>query len=189
MAQANQQGFTLVEALIVVAIIGVLIGIALPAIDPFRPRVESAMLSLGTTLQAAQRAAVARQHDVVVAIDTAGGRVVVHYDANNNGVRDAGERVRTWPIDDPLVLASGVAPARWFGPAGVSFPAGPTGHPTVTFRRGGSASLAGGLYLTTRQSAGGLAKRRHDTRALEVVRATGRVEWFRHTGDQWRRGF
>lgn len=173
----------------VIVIIGILVGLALPAIDIVRPKVESGMLSVASTLQAAQREAVARQHDVIVSFDVANNLMVVHFDANNNGARDGGERVRSWPLHDELVFSRGVAPARAFGGGPINFPNGPTGQPTVIFRRGGSASAAGGLYLTSRQSVAGLAKRRHDTRAIEVVRATGRTEWFRYTGDQWRRGF
>ena len=183
------RGFTLIEVLVAIAIVGILAAFALPAIDIFRPKVESGMLALGSTLQAAQREAVVRQHDVVVTFDAASNRMVVHFDTDSDGVRNNAERVRTWPIDGHLILSRGVAPARAFGADPVSFPAGPAGLPTVTFRRGGSASVAGGLYLTSRQSIEGVAKRRHDTRAIEVVRATGRVEWWRYTGDQWRRGF
>lgn len=185
----HSPGFTMVEILVVVVIIGLLAGLALPAIDLPRFKIESALQSVGTTLQAAQRESVARQHDVVVSFDVAQNALEVHYDANNDGARNGAERVRYWPIDPALVLARGPAPARAFGAGPVSFPNGPSGLPTLTFRRSGSTSAAGGLYLTSRQAVAGLAKRQNDTRAVEIVRATGRVEWFRYSGGQWRRGF
>lgn len=182
-------GFTLVEVLVVVTIISILAGLALPAIDVTRFKVESGLQSVGSTLQAAQRESVGRQHDVVVSFDVAQNAMVVHFDANNDGTVNGTERVRFWPIDPALVFARGPAPARAFGAGPVSFPNGPGGLPTVTFRRSGSASAAGGLYVTSRQAVAGLAKRQNDTRAIEIVRATGRVEWFRYSGAQWRRGF
>ena len=182
-------GFTLVEVLVVVTIIGILAGLAMPAIDVTRFKVESGLQSVGSTLQAAQRESVGRQHNVVVSFDVVQNSVIVHFDANNDGIQNNGERVRFWPIDDALVFSRGPAPARVFGAGPVSFPVGPTGLPTVTFRRSGSASAAGGLYVTSRQAVAGLAKRQNDTRAVEIVRATGRTEWFRYSGGQWRRGF
>lgn len=189
LTQRVQTGFTLVEMLVVVTIIGIMAGLALPAIDVTRFKVESGLQSVGSTLQAAQREAVGRQHNVPVSFDVLQSAIVVHFDANNDGVANNGERVRFWPMDAALVFSRGPAPARAFGGTPVSFPNGPNGLPTVTFRRNGSASLAGGLYITSRQAVAGLAKRQNDTRAVEIVRATGRIEWFRYSGGQWRRGF
>jgi len=175
--------------MVVVAIIGILAGLALPAIDVTRFLVRGGIQSLSSTIQAAQRESVARQHDVIVSIDTVNNAIQVHFDSNNDGARTGGERIRTWPLDSRLVFARGPAAARAFGGAATSFAAGGTGLPSITFHRSGSASEAGGFYVTSRQAVAGLAKRQHDTRAGEVVRATGRVEWFQYTAGSWRRGF
>ena len=53
----------------VMVLIGILAAIAYPAIDSMRYNAESAMMQIGTALQAAQREAVARQHDVLVIFD------------------------------------------------------------------------------------------------------------------------
>lgn len=184
-----QSGFSLAELLLVVVIIGVLAALALPRIDPDRQRAISAMLSIGSSMQAAQREAVSRQHDVIVAIDTAGHRLVLIYDLNSNGIQDGGERQRVVSLGRDVSFSRATATARWFGAAPVSFAVAPVGFPAVTFRRSGSASGAGGLYITSVKAAGGAARRVTDTRAVEVIRATGRVEWWRYDGTTWQRGF
>ncbi|NIS32581.1 MAG: prepilin-type N-terminal cleavage/methylation domain-containing protein, partial [Actinobacteria bacterium] len=88
-------GFTLIEMLVVVTVIGILVGMAAPKIDATEFRMRGAVREVGTTLLAAQGQAVMRQHDVVVAIDTVGRRLRVHSDADNDGVVDEGEAVRT----------------------------------------------------------------------------------------------
>jgi Tfp pilus assembly protein FimT len=175
--------------LVTVAVIGCLVAFVIPSIDPDRGRVESAMVSIGSTLIGAQREAVARQHDVMVTFDQAGSKVILDFDADNDGVKDPAERRRVVEVERQVAFARASAPARGFGAGPIAFDNGAAGLPAVTFHRNGSASQAGGLYLTSRKAASGATRRTADTRALEIVRATGRAEWWRYDGTEWRRGF
>lgn len=170
----------------VMVLIGILAAIAYPAIDSMRYNAESAMMQIGTALQAAQREAVARQHDVLVIFDAPNGRLRIVFDVNGNGTADGSERVRGVALEPQIVFGRGGAPARAFGAGPVTLS---DGSQTLTFHRNGSASASGGLYLTSVRAAAGEARRVRDTRAVEIVRATGRVEWFRYNMSAWARGF
>jgi Tfp pilus assembly protein FimT len=175
--------------LITVVVIGSIVAFVIPSIDPDRGRVEASMFSIGSTLMGAQREAVARQHDVLVTFDAPGSRVVLDFDANNNGLQDPGERRRVVEVERQVVFARAGAPARAFGPAPISFANGPSGLPELVYHRNGSASQSGGLYVTSAKASAGASRRIADTRAVEIVRATGRTEWWRYDGSAWRRGF
>jgi len=174
---------------VTIVIAGMLGAMALPRINIGRTEVESVMVGLGTALQAAQREGIARQHDVLVSFDQVAGTMQVIFDADNNGALDAGERSRTIPIGPQVLFGRASAPARAFGANPVNFPMGGNGLPTLVFHRNGSANFAGGFYVTSVKAQGGTPANQSDTRTVEIVRATGRVEWLRYIGGNWVQGF
>jgi prepilin-type N-terminal cleavage/methylation domain-containing protein len=184
----ERSGFTITEVVTVLVVIGVLAAITLPKIDLARYQAETAMQGVGTTLLAAQRLAVTRQHDVIVKLDAAGHALVIHEDGNNDRTVESGERERRVSLGDQVVFGRGSAPPHPLSGDVMAFTKRVVGMPAVTFHRNGSASEAGGFYLTTRREAayGGHSD---DTRLIWVDRATGRTSWYRHLDSGWRRGF
>jgi hypothetical protein len=159
-------------------------------VDIARYQVNGDIQSIGTTLIASQREAIAKQHNVIVVFDTAGNRVRVVWDANNNGTFDADEHSRVVFLGDRVRFGLGTAPAMAMGAQAVNFTETETssGLPSVTFYRNGSASEASGAYITSMRSIGD-PKYVNDNRAMRVERATGRAEWWHYDGSTWVRGF
>lgn len=188
----RQAGFTLVEMLIVIVIIVITTGIALPRINLSRIRSKAAIQTLGTTMLALHRDAIVKQHNIVVIINAAAPSIRVLYDSTNDVAITAGERIRPVPLGEEIVIGKpATVPNRPFGANPVNFinTELTTGLPAIVLFRNGSAREAGGLYLSTVKAMAGVAGHGNETWAMEIVRATGRAEWLRWNGTAWTRGF
>ncbi len=185
---ASSAGFTLIELVMVLTVVGLVAAIALPRVDIAQYRISGAAQTVGSTLLAAQRQALSSQHDVVVIFDQTQPALRVLDDQDNNGTADNGERLRVVPLGEQVVFGRGGAPARPMGSQAIVINKTVGGLPALTFHRNGSASEAGGFYVTSRREAtsGGHPG---DTRAVEVERATGRPNWYRWQDNAWVRAF
>jgi prepilin-type N-terminal cleavage/methylation domain-containing protein len=188
----SRAGFTMVEMLVVVVIIGILATIALPRINLSRLRSKAAIQTLGTTMLALQRDAIAKQHNIVVMIDATTNSLRVLYDSTNDLRISTNERVKMVPAGEEIVFGKPASvPARSFGSNPVNFTTTElsTGLPAIVLYRNGSAKESGGIYLSTVKAMAGAAGHANETWAMEIIRATGRAEWLRWNGTGWVRGF
>lgn len=171
----------------VLVIFGILAAMAAPRLNLAPAHTRSAANLAGTTLLAAQRAAVARQHNVVVAFDVTGRRIRVHYDTDNDGLVDTGEHVFWQPLTEGVVFGRGGAPAGRAGSGAISFRERQDGYPALFFMRNGIASEEGGFYLVT--AADQSRNRAINVRMVMVDRATGRPSWQVYDGSKWKTEF
>jgi type IV fimbrial biogenesis protein FimT len=182
----SPRGFTLIELLLVITVVGIVLAITLPNLRIDKKQVDAAVRQVAMGLMAAQREAVARQHNVLVVFDTAARTVVTVWDANNNARIDAGERSRVVPLPEALLLQRPAGVAAVPGDTtGVAQMGGISRGPSLVLQRSGSASRGVTVYFTMPASLTSSAK---DVRAVRVHRATGQASWFAWTGSAWRRG-
>jgi prepilin-type N-terminal cleavage/methylation domain-containing protein len=183
----NRHAFTLIEMLIVVAMIAIVSATTIPKLNYTAYRLDAGARGVRAALQRAQAFAVSSQHDELVAVDVARGRLYVVDDVNNNLAADPGERITTISLQDG---AQFTAPATTW--AGAPSPSGAvTGStlstitvngsplPSIVFRCDGAASSDMQIYLTSRRL------RVNDWRGVSVIQATGRVDWYKDAGGIW----
>jgi len=174
------KGFTLVEMIYVVILLGILAGLAAPMLDVSRSRMNSAVIEVATELMSAQRYAVLRGHDVVIAFDEDNRWMRVHLDANNDGLVQDGENTRAAQLGDGVRF--GRASGATLTPAtqNITFIQQQESMPSLTFHRNGSASEAGIIYLTFGQAT--LTK---SNRGVEVIRSTAKVKCWSYGTETW----
>jgi prepilin-type N-terminal cleavage/methylation domain-containing protein len=184
--RTKSAGFTLIEVLIVMIVVGVITALAMPRLDLQRYRTDAAVQSLRTVFQQAQRTALVRQYDVVISIDTAANALRWSEDANNNGTIQSTEHRRAYPLEDGVKFA--VPPAGVFGSVSssvVGLHLGTMdGLPTVTFHRDGAATSNLELYIA------GPADPDVSYRAITLIQGTGRTDFYRYNtaGHVWELG-
>ena len=118
---AVRAGITIVELVVVMMVVGIVLSIGMPRIDLTRVRMDSGFRQLGIKLLAAQRMAIMRQHSVVIAFDTVGGRIRLHEDRNNDGAVQSTEPITFVALEEGLVFGRGMAAAMPMGGGPITF--------------------------------------------------------------------
>jgi prepilin-type N-terminal cleavage/methylation domain-containing protein len=182
--QIGRAGVSLIELVIVMLLIGIMAGIVAPLLRPERFQLDAALVLVGSTLTAQQRNSIMRQHNIVLALDSAASRIRVHYDRDNDNVIDSDEPTNVVELEEGIMFGRGPTPARAMGTATISVTETQGTLPALTFRRNGSASEQAILYLTSRR-AGTASAFAEDGRAIEIERATGRVRCYSYGSGAW----
>jgi len=173
----------MVEIIVVLAVLGLLMSMAAPMLAAGKWRADAGVHEVLSGLNAAQRLAVLRQHDIVVTFLFGERALAVHRDEDNDGLADPGEDVRLVQLPESVGFGFGSAPAMAGDTIGVTF-RDPGPGPRLVFHRNGSASEAGRIYI--RPVEGSLSAEASAVRAVAVERSTGMVQCFSYSTSSWR---
>lgn len=175
------------ELLMIVTIIGLMALMVLPRIRVDNVSVDTAVRAVSMSVMVAQRDAVSRQQNVIVAFDTAAHTVRVVWDLNNNGIIDTGERSHPFLLPEKVIIGRPSSVPKLGGSAEVTATTRSTSKgPYFVMQRSGSLDRSEVLYFTTQKSMGSGPE--HDVRAVAIARATGRTVWYKWSGSAWKRG-
>lgn len=173
------------ELVVIMALIGIVAGIAGPRIDLAKYRMDTAALQLSTGLHGAQQTALLRGHNVNYVFDTTLNRLILHLDSDNDKLLGTNEEQRVVEFEQGVVFGRGGAPTLNGATSAVTFTqTWGSSLPVVRFYRNGSTSEAGTVYITTKQAALGNTFPEH-ARAIQIERATGRIRCFSYKTGSW----
>ena len=175
----RRSAFTIIELVIVVVILSVIAGMAIPKLNLSMYRADAAAQQVRSVFMTAQRTSLTRQYDVIVSVDTVGFGLRIGEDKNNNGIIEPNE-ITYWRPEGggntfsipPVGLNAPTVSTSVVGSALVSM----SGMPSVTFHRDGSTSSDAEVYVQS------VDKTRTDYRVIALTRATGRTDLYRLSG-------
>lgn len=174
-----QLGFTLIELILVLFILGIISAMAIPRLNLAQYRADAAAQQVRSVFQTAQRTSLTRQYDVIVSVDTTQFGLRIAEDVNNDGTIQASE----WKFWRPTGEGNRFAvPPKGVNVTGPSTSVVGTqltqvgGLPSITFHRDGSTSSDAEIYVASTD------KNRTDFRAITLTRATGRTDLYRLSG-------
>ncbi|MCC6931265.1 MAG: GspH/FimT family protein [Gemmatimonadaceae bacterium] len=183
LGSAARRGYTILELTVVLIMVSIIAGMAVPRLNYEKYRADAALRTVRTVLQSAERNAIMRQTNVVVAFDVASRQIVIVEDANNNCTFDGGERKMIRPLEDGAKFA--VPPTSYSGMAAPAVSGSNLctllGYSAIQFLRDGAASTDLEVYLTSSRGS------TTDFRLVRVVQATGRADGYRYDGTIWKR--
>lgn len=180
-----RRGFTIIELCVVLIMVGIITGMAIPRLNYQRYRSDAAARVTRAVLQTSQRQAIMRQTNILVAFWVAGRRMYIIEDSNNSYTYDAGERIRVRPLEEGAQFVMPTVPVP--GTASPTSPVtGPNlstvmGLPAVAFLRDGASSSDVNIYICSARCPP------ENQRALILTQASGRTEAWRNNGSTWRR--
>ena len=179
MTRASGSGFSMIELVVVLAILGVISGLAIPRLNLSQYRADGAAQQVRSVFMTAQRTSLTRQYDVIVSVDTVQNGMRIAEDVNNDGSIQTAE----WKFWRPLGEGNrfSVPPVGYTTPSVTAAVIGASlktvdAMPSFIFHRDGSASSDGEVYVSSTH------RGRTDFRVVIVARATGRTELLRLAG-------
>ncbi len=176
-------GVTLIEMLIVLTIIGIVAGFAIPRLSTAGYRADAAARLVRMQMQVAQRNAITRQSNQVVNFDLTNNKVIVVQDYNNNDSLDVNDLQTGRKLPEGTKFAT----PTWAGPDGVTHGGSVTGTSLntfnglngVIFRRDGSSSTDLMIFVTNRDVV------KTEYRAIWLTQTTGKTDMFKWNGSTW----
>lgn len=183
--QRHRHAFTLIEILMVMALIGIVVGFAATRVNYWSYRMDANIRVLQNAIIGAQQTAITKNVTVQVMFDATANHVRILQDYNNNGLMDSSDSVRYRPLADgaefqePPTTIDGAAPAYMTGPGVVV-----TGNPLqLAITIGANGALSGDVFVYV----GSPRRVPEDFRAMSIVGATARTGFWSRGGGVWRK--
>ncbi len=180
----------MLELLAALIIISILTALAATKIDADRYYVDGAIQEASTALTVAQREAVSLQHNVLIVFDTTHATMRMVWDKNANGIEDTGEHTRVTALSDRVKFGRPASvPKQGLWDLTITAMRDCSGLPCLIVQRNGSLDREAAFYITSARAMQGIPNREHDSRMVEINRATARAQTWKYTGTDWRRGY